>query len=221
MVPADTLAHNDSPHPGEKPVWHHHRWLNQPLFLASASPRRLELLRQIGIEPMVMATDIDESRQPGESITAFVNRMAENKASRLFTLQPNGSPKDLVIGADTVVVVEDQIFGKPTSPQQATAMLQQLSGRWHLVMTAVAVRRRDRTTCWQRLVVSHVCIKSLSADEITAYVASGEPLDKAGAYAIQGLAACFVTQLHGSYSGVVGLPLAETIELLLSASNAS
>ncbi|MBF0158687.1 MAG: septum formation inhibitor Maf [Magnetococcales bacterium] len=212
MIPTVTLTQNSAARLGEKPP---------AIFLASASPRRLALLRQIGIEPIVVPTAIDESRLPQESIIDFVHRMALTKAHRLLEMAPLGLPEDRVIAADTVVVVQDQLLGKPDGPQQAVAILQQLSGRWHQVMTAVAVCRRDPLLCWQKLVISHVHIRPLQPSEIVAYVASGEPLDKAGAYAIQGLAACFVTRLHGSYSGVVGLPLAETSELLLKAAMAS
>ncbi len=183
------------------------------LCLASASPRRLALLRQVGLEPVVRPTDVDETRQSGEAVDAYVVRMARTKA-----LAGAGGDVDLTIGADTAVVLAAEALGKPVDAAGARSMLTRLSGRSHRVLTAVAVHDRMRDHCRERLVETRVDIKELTTTEIDAYVATGEPLDKAGSYGIQGIGGFMVRHLNGSYSAVVGLPLFETLELLRDSS---
>ena len=166
------------------------------------------MLRQIGIEPEVVPVCIDESRWVGEAVASFALRLAVAKAKAALDPPSNG----VVLGADTVVFLENEIFAKPLTPGKAAVTLERLSGRCHQVATAVAVCRGG--ICQQRIVFSRVCMKRLSVQEITDYIASGEPFDKAGAYAIQGRGAALIAQLEGSYTNVVGLPLQETVELL-------
>jgi nucleoside triphosphate pyrophosphatase len=176
------------------------------LILASASPRRAELLRAAGIPFEVIIANIDESLVPGEGAEVYVRRIAEAKA-RAVAHQANGR---VVLAADTVVVVADRILGKPVDRADAERMLQTLSGRRHSVLTAVTLGGRTR------LATTMVEFSVLSEKEIASYVESGEPMDKAGAYAIQGLASRFVTRIDGSYSNVVGLPVALVYEMLKS-----
>lgn len=180
------------------------------LHLASASPRRRELLQQIGVPYRLISAPIDESVLPGEPAAAYVERLARAKAAA--GLAALGDVDACVLGADTAVVLDGRILGKPADRADGLAMLAALSGRSHEVLTAVAVC--DGARCEARVVSSRVHFRTLSAAEREAYWASGEPQDKAGGYAIQGLAAIFVEHLAGSYSAVVGLPLAETAELL-------
>lgn len=180
------------------------------LFLASASPRRRELLTQIGVPFSLLSVAIDETPQAGESPDTYVQRLAREKA--LAGLASVEQPAACVLGADTTVVLDGQILGKPADRADSLAMLQALSGREHQVMTAVALA--NNTECIVRLVVSRVQFRPITTDEAERYWASGEPADKAGGYAIQGLGAVFVSGLQGSYSGVVGLPLCETAQLL-------
>ena len=185
-------------------------WLQgKPICLASASPRRLSLLRQVGVEPVVCPTDLDETLWSGETAEAYVERMAIGKAR-----QNPADVADLVIGADTIVVLADEVLGKPDDAAGAHRMLARMAGRPHRVLTAVAVYQPATDRCCHQTVESQVWIKPLSAEEITAYVATGEPLDKAGAYGIQGVGAALVARLEGSCSGVAGLPLCETLALL-------
>lgn len=177
------------------------------IALASRSPRRRELLAQIGVRHRVVDVDIDESPRPAEVPAEYVLRLALAKAREGHGLEP-GLP---VLGADTAVVVDDAILGKPADRAEAMAMLARLSAREHRVLTAVALVGDSEAT---RLSVSHVRFRAVGTDEAAAYWATGEPADKAGAYAIQGLGALFVETLVGSYSGVMGLPLFETAELL-------
>jgi septum formation protein len=194
------------------------------LYLASRSPRRAELLRQLDVpfETLLLREasgrdrDVHEEALDAEPPAHYVERMARTKAQvgwqRMQNRQLAMHP---VLGADTEVVLGARIFGKPRDARDAAAMLRQLSGRTHDVLTAVAVRWQDRTDV--EVSVSRVALRKLTAAEIERYVATGEPLDKAGGYAIQGRAAAFVTRLEGSYSGVMGLPLAETATLLARA----
>ncbi|MBF0261240.1 MAG: septum formation inhibitor Maf [Magnetococcales bacterium] len=167
------------------------------------------LLRQVGLDPEVHPTDVDETRHIEEHAVDYVRRMALTKA-RAGVMEGI----DLVLGADTAVVLEDEIMGKPRDQADAMAMLSRLSGREHRVLTGVALCSPDHPQGRAVVVESRVRFKILSDAEIHAYVASGEPFDKAGAYAIQGLGAAWVAHVSGSYSGVVGLPLFETMELL-------
>lgn len=181
------------------------------LVLASASPRRSQLLRQIGVGHRVSPVDVDETIRSGEAPADYVRRIASDKARARAERDTHGT--DLpVLGSDTAVVLGGEVFGKPRDQQDAVRMLGGLSGRTHEVHTAVALAYRGRLEC--RLSVSEVTFRVLDAQEIDAYWASGEPAGKAGAYAIQGFAAVFVARISGSYSGIMGLPLYETAELL-------
>jgi septum formation protein len=181
------------------------------IILASASPRRRELLAQIGISAKVQAVDIDESKKYNESVLAYVERLAREKAERGFKVINN--PEKLpVLGSDTIVEIEGEILGKPENREHAAETLKRLSGQKHNVHTAVAIVTGDKT--YFSISSTAVQFKTLPLAQIEQYVASGEADDKAGAYAIQGLAAQFVKNINGSYSGVMGLPLFETIELL-------
>lgn len=181
------------------------------LYLASGSPRRRELLTQIAVPFLTQIAPIDENALPGESPIAYVERLALSKAQAGLAALTDTADA-VVLGADTAVVLDGRILGKPTDRADALATLSALSGRTHEVLTAVALVSRERQA--SRVVTSQVSFRVLSQAEIEAYWASGEPQDKAGCYGIQGLAAVFVSQLQGSYSAVVGLPLCETAALL-------
>ena len=195
------------------------------LFLASRSPRRRELLAGLGYRFEVVDAAIDESRADGEAPPRYVERMAREKALAGLaavesTVAARGRSSPLVLGADTIVVVDGEVLGKPRDGADVLAHLERLSGRDHLVLTAVAAAARSRNGeagTRVRLSRSRVWFRALSAAERTAYRETGEPADKAGSYAIQGLAAAFVTRLEGSWSAVVGLPLHETSDLLTRA----
>ncbi|AMR65868.1 MULTISPECIES: Maf family protein [Pseudomonadaceae] len=181
------------------------------LHLASASPRRRELLAQIGVPFVTLIASIDETALPGEPAERYVERLAREKA--LAGLAALSDPADaVVLGADTAVVLDGRILGKPADRAECLATLAALSGREHQVLTAVALASAQRIE--SRVVASRVRFRPLRAGEAEAYWATGEPCDKAGSYGIQGLAAVFVSQLEGSYSAVVGLPLCETAQLL-------
>lgn len=181
------------------------------LYLASGSPRRRELLTQIAVPFLTQIAPIDENALPGESPIAYVERLARGKAQAGLAALADTADA-VVLGADTAVVLDGRILGKPADRDDALATLNALSGRTHQVLTAVALASRERLE--SRVVTSQVTFRALNQAEIEAYWASGEPQDKAGCYGIQGLAAVFVSQLHGSYSAVVGLPLCETAALL-------
>lgn len=187
---------------------------NYRVVLASASPRRSELLEQIGVQFTVSPAAIDETVRPGEQPRDYVCRMAAEKARAGFNEVSSAASNApvVVLGADTAVVVDTLILGKPKDPADARRMLGLLSGRTHEVVSAVAAT--DGVRFEQRMNTTEVVFRSLLDDEIKAYCDTGEPADKAGAYGIQGLGALFVKEIHGSYSGVVGLPLLETAELL-------
>jgi septum formation protein len=186
------------------------------LILASASPRRAELLRAAGMAFDVHPADVDERAHDGEPPDAYVCRVAEAKARALS----REFPDCVVLGADTTVVVDERMLGKPADAADAKRMLRLLSGRTHAVMTGVTViggtaSRRDGSAAPDtRLDVTNVEFCTLTDSEIDWYVASGEPMDKAGAYAIQGLASRFIARIDGSYSNVVGLPVALVYEML-------
>ncbi|MGX9569071.1 Maf family protein [Pseudomonas viciae] len=183
----------------------------KPLYLASGSPRRRELLTQIGVPFTAVSADIDETPLDHESPSAYVERLARGKAEagwRALETDVDGC----VLGADTAVVLDGQILGKPLDQTDSMAMLLSLSGREHEVLTAIALL--DGQRCESRVVRSRVRFRPITEQEAAAYWASGEPRDKAGGYGIQGLGAVFVAGLDGSYSAVVGLPLCETAELL-------
>jgi septum formation protein len=179
------------------------------VYLASASPRRGELLRQIGVRFSVRAAAIDEEPLRGETPEAYVARLAAAKAEAIWAGVADARP---VLGADTAVVLDGAVLGKPGDEAEAVAMLERLSGRAHRVLTAVALRHAGGLDT--RLSDSEVRFRATTAEERLAYCRTGEPFDKAGGYGIQGHAAVFVEELRGSYSGVVGLPLNETAALL-------
>ena len=184
------------------------------VYLASGSPRRRELLRQIGVSFRLLGTDLDESPLPGEAPAAYVSRLAAAKADAGWQ-RSHGAGDAPVLAADTAVVLDGNIIGKPRDRDDAENMLLTLSGRTHEVMTAVALRSAVGNEI--RLSRSLVTFRPVDAAEVRAYWDTGEPRDKAGAYAIQGFAAIFIAHLEGSYSGVMGLPLFETAALLKSA----
>jgi septum formation protein len=175
------------------------------LYLASTSPRRREILQSLDIDFEVIPVETDESPHKGERPSALVLRLAIAKA--------DGAPvSGFVLAADTVVVLDDRILGKPGDVDEAIDMLLALSGRTHTVLTGVALKTPDRTLT--ALSSTEVQFREIGRDEALAYWQSGEPCDKAGAYGIQGLGGAFVSAIHGSYSGVMGLPAFETIKLL-------
>lgn len=180
------------------------------IYLASRSPRRQELLRQIGVHFELLPVDVDESLHADENPETYARRLALDKARAGRALVAHGRRLP-VLGADTAVVVNGRILGKPADRAQALEMLQLLSGNTHRVISAVAVKGEQEKL---RVCTSNVTFRTLSTAECQAYWETQEPVDKAGAYAIQGLAALFVTRMEGSYSGVMGLPLFETGALL-------
>lgn len=181
------------------------------LILASASPRRHELLAQIGVRYRVVVHDIDETPRPDESPDHYVARLAREKAGSVNAL-PEIRDQLPVLGADTIVVCDNAILGKPRDYTDAHRMLRMLSGRQHEVMTAVSLQRGDQVNTIT--VSTSVWFRPVADDEIRAYWQHGEPRGKAGAYAVQGLGALFIERIAGSYTGVVGLPLFETGQLL-------
>ncbi|MGA0032768.1 MAG: Maf family protein [Burkholderiales bacterium] len=194
-----------------------------PVYLASRSPRRRELLRQIGVAFEVVLLreagprriDVAETPRAGEGAGEYVLRVSREKAlAAAGVVRARRLAAHTVLAADTAVICDDAILGKPSGAADAARMLAMLAGRSHRVLTAVAVARGDAIDT--RLSASTVWFRALATDEIRRYVATGESTDKAGAYAVQGRAASFITRIDGSYSGIMGLPLAETAELLRS-----
>lgn len=187
----------------------HHKSLSNPqIILASSSPRRRELLDQIQVSYEVIAVDIDESHIAGESAEEFVKRLAIEKAQAGYQ-QKSCYP---ALGSDTIVVIDSVILGKPENKAHALQILSLLSGKTHQVMTAVAIHSDDYSECV--LNISEVEFANLTMQQIEAYWETGEPKDKAGAYGVQGIAAQFISKITGSYSGIMGLPLFETAQLL-------
>lgn len=184
------------------------------VYLASASPRRRELLQQIGVSFRVVGAAVGETVLAGEGPAAYVARLAAAKANTGWN-NSRDTVRIPVLAADTAVALEGQILGKPSDQEHAECMLSRLSGRTHEVWTAVALRAAGGLQ--SRISRSEVTFRSITAGEARAYWETGEPGDKAGAYAIQGRAAIFIAELRGSYSGVMGLPLFETAELLSQA----
>jgi septum formation protein len=184
---------------------------NLLIYLASASPRRSALLTQIGVEHRIRPVDVDEQIGPAESPAQYVERLAVLKAETLWE-QLAESERRPVLGSDTTVAIGDEVLAKPLSERDGLRMLRLLSGRTHQVYTAVALRHA--AGCAARVSVSDVAFRRLSEEECDAYWRSGEPADKAGGYAVQGRAAVFIERISGSYSGIMGLPLYETGELL-------
>lgn len=183
----------------------------RPLTLASASPRRKDLLRSVGLDFDIVPSGIEETGDPAEPAEALGRRWASGKAESVSMLTPNR----WIIAADTIVLLEGEIFGKPQDEGEAFGMLRRLSGKVHEVITAIALAHGESRILRVQSVRTRVKFRDLSEAEIKAYVRSGEPLDKAGAYGIQGIGAFLVHSIEGSYTNVVGLPLAETIQWLL------
>ena len=181
------------------------------IVLASASPRRRELLERVGLALEVVPADIDETPRPGEGPVDYARRVAGTKADTVAT----SYPQRWVLAADTVVELEGRILGKPDSEAEARAMLEQLSGRSHRVTTAVRLRHGDQVR--DRVVTSLVTMRRATATELDDYIAAGEWRGKAGGYAVQGMAAALVTEVNGSITNVIGLPLAEVLEELHAA----
>src|SRR5262245_43334553 len=195
--------------------------MDNRIYLASRSPRRRELLKQIGVgfelllvrEDLRRGADVDETPLPDESAGIYVLRIARAKAAiALRQIAHRGVPQRPVLAADTTIVFGERIIGKPADGPDAARLLRSLSGCEHQVLTAVVLAFRDQIEA--QISVSSVWFRELADAEIRRYVASGEPLDKAGAYAIQGRGAAFVARIEGSYSGIMGLPLSETADLL-------
>ncbi|MCH7508160.1 MAG: septum formation inhibitor Maf [Proteobacteria bacterium] len=191
----------------------HYVAVKPPLILASSSPRRRELLNQVGMAYQVIVADIDESIRPGEDAGEYVCRMAREKALEVH--QRDGVTV-AVLGADTAVVVNGRVLGKPVDREDAIRMLESLSGRTHEVWSAVALVSPGGGLR-QRLNITRVTFSELDRAWIESYCDSGEPMDKAGAYGVQGIAAQKISHMEGSYSGVMGLPLHETAEILQAA----
>lgn len=182
------------------------------LVLASASPRRAELLTAAGFTFTTVVADVDEGLTPGETPHAYVRRLAIEKASAVAARMGDTEPGLLILGADTTVVVDDDILGKPAGRADAERMLRLLAGRSHVVLTGVSVRGARGAA--EAVVETQVFVRALTDEEVAWYVETGEGLDKAGGYAVQGLASRFITRIDGSYSNVVGLPVAAVHELL-------
>jgi septum formation protein len=184
--------------------------MNRQLILASSSPRRSELLKQLGLEFRTIPCKVEETSPPGMNPSDMVEMLAARKARAVAALLDDG----IVIGADTVVVLDNQALGKPADLKDSVEMLPRLQGKSHEVYTGVALADAGR----RKIIIDHaktrVYFKPLQEAEIRKYVSTGEPLDKAGAYAVQGLAAMFITRLEGCYTNVVGLPLAKLADML-------
>ncbi|NLA35586.1 MAG: septum formation inhibitor Maf [Actinobacteria bacterium] len=185
----------------------------RPLILASGSPRRRELLAEAGYRFSVHPADIDETPLPYEKPEDYVERLAAHKAAAVAAELGDGARDAVVVGADTIVVLGKELLGKPVDAADAASMLRRLSGRVHHVLTGVAVCSRELTTAIS--VESAVWFRELDDDEIDAYVAGGEPLDKAGSYAIQGGGAAFVEEIEGAFDNIVGLPVSWLAGLLM------
>lgn len=181
-----------------------------PLILASASPRREELLRSVGLTFKIIPADVDETYFQGESPRAHVRRLSRDKAGAIASQYP----KALVLGADTIVVIDGRILGKPKNKKQAREMLQRLSNRRHTVLTGFTIACVRAGTSGTKVVQSTVQFKKISPEEMTWYVNGDEPYDKAGGYAAQGKGASFIQAIRGSYTNVIGLPLCEVVEEL-------
>ncbi|GAA6172421.1 Maf family protein [Colwellia sp. KU-HH00111] len=188
------------------------------LILASQSPRRKDLLTQLGYQFTAQSPDIDETLADNESAKHYVLRLAQQKAQTIYsTLTPSQQAQAVVLGSDTSVVIAGEVLGKPQNEADCIQMLMRLENKQHQVMTAIAAVCQDhlnKTELVSKLVVTQVNFKALTHDEIKRYWQTGEPCDKAGSYAIQGIGGQFVTTIKGSYSAVVGLPLYETAQLL-------
>lgn len=171
------------------------------LILASGSPRRLHLLEELGLEPVVRPADIDETPLLDEPADAYVERLAIEKGA---AVAPSADAGDVIVSADTIVVLDGELLGKPADDAEAAEMLRRLSGRTHVVLTGVAVRRGDQVDSFVETTVVHFA--EMSNEDIAWYVSTGEPADKAGAYGMQGRGGAFVVSIEGSYDNVIGLP---------------
>lgn len=190
--------------------------MTHTIYLASQSPRRRELLLQLGVDCIVLPSHIDESPHSGERVEDYVLRLAREKAEVCYQRLADEDRAILpILAADTTVCLDHVMLGKPESEMEALTMLQRLSGRWHEVHTAVAVATAIGVET--ALSTTHVEIANVSEADLMAYIATGEPRDKAGAYGIQGLAGMFIRRIEGSYTGVMGLPIYETAQLLKNA----
>lgn len=184
--------------------------LSAPLILASASPRRQELLRFVGLKFKTIPAHLNEDYIEGESPREHVKRLSQDKAIAIAKKYPNA----VVLGADTIVVIDKSILGKPENKYQARKMLRKLSGREHKVYTGFTIAQEASKICYTNVVLSAVKFKKISPQELEWYVASDEPYDKAGGYAVQGRGAYFIQSIRGSYTNVIGLPLCEVLETL-------
>lgn len=184
--------------------------LSAPLILASASPRRQELLRFVGLKFKTIPAHLNEDYIEGESPREHVKRLSQDKAIAIAKKYPNA----VVLGADTIVVIDKSILGKPENKYQARKMLRKLSGREHKVYTGFTIAQEASKICYTNVVLSAVKFKKISPQELEWYVASDEPYDKAGGYAVQGKGAYFIKSIRGSYTNVIGLPLCEVLETL-------
>lgn len=182
-----------------------------PLILASASPRRQRFLRELGLAFVIQPAAVDEQSRPGEKPDEFVLRLAEEKALAVAA----GNPRACILAADTIVVLAGEILGKPVDAAHAEAMLARMGGRWHEVWTAYCLCRQSDALLVKQAVCTRVLFRPLTADLCRAYVRTGEPLDKAGSYGLQGRGGFLVERIDGSYSNVIGLPVAEVITDML------
>ena len=179
-------------------------------ILASASPRRIELLKLMGLTFEVMPSGIDEGYRRGETPREHALRLSEEKAMAVARLHPD----TWVLGADTIVIIDREVLGKPGSPPEAREMLEKLSGREHEVYTGFSIAGQGKGVLVREVVESTVLFREIAADEMAWYTASAEPYDKAGAYAVQGMGAFFIREIRGSYTNVMGLPLSEVVDAL-------
>lgn len=182
------------------------------IVLASESTRRIDILRTLGISFSIIPPDVDESKRKDETVREYVYRVAHDKASKVGKL----FPEKWVIAADTVVVSKGRVLGKPKNERQAVEMLKRLRGRWHKVMTGYCIMNISRGITYQDVAETKVFIKDLTDDEIRRYIKTSEPFDKAGSYAVQGKGGYMVKEIKGSYANVVGLPICEITEMLLT-----
>ena len=182
----------------------------QPLVLASSSPRRRELLGGCGLDFKIESPDIDESALPGELPQAHVERLAREKGQAVASRTPGA----WIVAADTIVVLDGVILGKPTDRADAARMLKAIQGRWHVVWGGIAILHKEKSIADVMSYSSEVLMRELSEDQIVRYIDTGEPLDKAGSYAIQGIGASLVKEIKGSYSNIVGLNINAVIETL-------
>ncbi len=188
---------------------------NREFILASGSPRRLELMQNLGFEPRVRVSEIPEQRQPGESPTDYTRRLALAKAEDVRDrIEGDESRPDWILAADTIVIFGDEVLEKPEDPEHAAEMLRRMSGREHLVETSFCWLQRSSGKSAVRSVRADVEFRQLTDDMIARYLDSGEPFDKAGSYGIQLLGSAFVRSIEGSYFAIVGLPVCEVVELL-------